>query len=378
MLKQYQSKAVMAVLLLSSAWSSLANEQGLADPFEFLTSGEGVHQSQVVTQADGSLLLVWVQKGLYSLDLFTARQEDRGAAFSHPLRLNHHALNRYVGDEARPSVAVGSGGEVVVAWTAANNDIMLAVGSNFGERFDPAIKLNQDGGRAERTMPSVALSPDGTAHTIWLDPREAPQGMEEPSDLYYATVEDGLVEEVNLTASQETSVCGCCRPFIAIDATGQCDIAFRNISDTGYRDIWRMGGSLDSLSAPKPASPPIWKLAGCPSAGPIVSQGGTLWRDASTGDWRMLWSTDASADPAELFADRELELTRSPRTVSGKEEWVLVVAKPSALIATWDQDSWKVIRDDIPHWVTSAAIQDGHLIVVGNERGRILTASMDL
>jgi hypothetical protein len=80
---------------------------------------------------------------------------------------------------------------------------MLAVGSNYGERFDAPIKLNQDEGEAERAMPSVAMSLDGVAHTVWLDPREAPRGMEEPSDLYYASVKDGTVHELNLISNQK-------------------------------------------------------------------------------------------------------------------------------------------------------------------------------
>jgi hypothetical protein len=347
-------------------------------PFGFLTAAEGVHQSQVFTQADGSLLLVWAQKGLYSLDLFVARQEQQGE-FSHPVRINHHALNRYVGDEARPSVAIGSDGGVAVAWTAANSDIMLAVGSDYGQVFDPPVKLNQDQERAERTMPSVALSADGAAHAIWLDARGAPKGMEEPSNLYYAMVKNGVVEESNLTVNQQTSVCGCCRPFIAIDGKGQCDIAFRNVSEDGYRDISRISGTIGSLGEPQSTSPPIWKLGGCPSAGPIVNQGGTLWKDASTGDWRMLWATNAKSDPAVLFTDREgLDLTAPPRTVSGKPDWVLVGAKPNGLIATLDKGSWQVLRDDIPAWVTSAAARDGELILIGNQRGRLLTATMPL
>ncbi len=352
-----------------------AAEEG---PFEFLTSAKGVYQSQVFVQSDGSLLLVWVQKGLYDLDLFVARQ-NQGGKFSHPVRINQRGLNRYTGDEARPSVAIGPDGTVAVAWTAANMDIMLAVGSKFGDEFDPPLKLNQDEGQAYRTMPSLALSPDGSVHTIWLDPREAPEGMEEPSDLYYATVKNGVVRESNLTVNQESTVCGCCRPFIAIDDEARFDIAFRNASTGGYRDISRINGTIGSFSEPQPTSPPIWKLNACPSAGPIVSQGGTLWKDASTGSWRMLWSTDVSEAPAELFTDQDdLEFTYSPRTVSGREAWVLVGATPNGLIATWNDGSWQIVRDDLPRWVSSAAVRDGQLILVGNERGLLLTATLPL
>lgn len=346
-----------------------------AGPFDFLTSAKGVYQSQLVIQSDDSLLLVWVQKGPYDLDLYVARQQQDGQ-FARPVRVNQRGLNRYTGDEARPDVAVGPEGAVAIVWTAKNNDIMLAVSSNYGEVFNTPQKLNQDKGEAERTMPSVAVSPDGSVHAVWLDPREAPKGMEEPSDLYYASLDNDVLKELNLTANQELTVCGCCRPYIAIDDSSNFDIVFRNASAGGYRDISRIVGTNESLGEPQPTSPPIWKLNACPSAGPIVSGGGTLWKDASIGEWRMLWSNDANAEPTELFTDRDnLELTNSPRTVSGREEWVLVGAKPFSMITTRKNGSWQIVRDDLPRWASSAVVINDQLILIGNEKGQLYTAT---
>lgn len=346
--------------------------------FSFLMSVKGVYQSQLVIQSDGSLLLVWVQKSPSDLDLYVARQQQDGQ-FARPVRVNQQGLNRYTGDEARPSVAVGAEGAVAIAWTAHNNDIMLAVSSSYGEVFNAPQKLNQDLGEAARTMPSVAISPDGSVHTVWLDPREAPKGMEEPSDLYYASLDNGTLKEMNLTANQELTVCGCCRPYIAIDERNSFDIVFRNASAGGYRDISRIVGTSEALGEPQPTSPPLWKLNACPSAGPIISQGGTLWKDASTGDWRMLWSNDANVEPTDLFAGRDnLELTYSPRTVSGREDWVLVGAKPFSLITTRINSSWQIVRDDLPHWASSAVVIKDQLILIGNEKGQLYTATESL
>jgi hypothetical protein len=357
---------------------SLQDDNMRHGPFGFLASREGIYQSQVVVQADGSLLLLWVQRGHDGLDLFAARKE-QGGEFSQPVKINHRSLNGFTGDEARPSVAVDRDGMVAVAWTAKNNDIVLAVGSQYGRKFEPPVKLNQDQKQAFRTMPSVALSPDGVAHTVWLDPRSAPAGHEEPSDLFYAVVKDGAVSEANLTAKQEPTVCGCCRPYIAIDEAGDFDIVFRNANEAGYRDISYIGGTADALSEPQPTSPPIWKLGGCPSAGPVLSHGGTMWKDASTGDWRMLWATDANLDPEVLFPDREnLELTHPPRAVSGQEDWLLVGARPHSLIATRVDGAWKVLRDDLPPWATSAAVIDDQLILVGNRKGILLASTNSL
>jgi hypothetical protein len=346
---------------------------GEGQPFDFLTSMKGVHQAQLLVQSDGTLLLVWVQKGPFDMDLYAARQGQEGK-FSRPLRINRQGLNRYTGDEARPSVALGPDGLVAVAWTARNNDIMLAAGRQYGEVFDVPVKLNQDEGKAFRTMPSTAVSADGAAHAVWLDPREAPQGREEPSDLYYARVKDGVVEEKNLTGMQELTVCGCCRPYLAIEGDGSLDIAFRNATDGGYRDISSITGREGAFGEPRTTSPPIWKLGGCPMAGPIRSNGGTLWKDASTGSWRLLWSTDASEDPEVLLEDGDgLVLGHSPRFVGGRENWVLMAAEPHGLILEKDGSSWKVEREDLPPWVSSAVVHDGHLILIGSEKGSFRT-----
>ncbi len=114
-------------------------------------------------------------------------------------------------------------------------------------------------------------------------------------------------------------------------------------------------------------------------AGPVLSNGGTLWKDASTGSWRLLWSTDADADPAVVLADHDdFVLTYSPRFVSGREAWVLLGAKPHGLIVTWKEGGWQVVRNDLPPWASSAAVSDGRLILVGNKDGRLRTSIQDL
>jgi hypothetical protein len=366
---------LLALILVFRTDVSLGDQ---ADPFDFLASQAGVHQSQLVLQPDGTLLLVWVQRQADGLDLLAARQQADGR-FADPVQVNRHSMNGYTGDEARPGVAVGPEGAVAIVWKSRNGDIMLAVSSNSGENFDPPRKLNRDEGGAMRNMPSVALAPNGSVYAVWLDARGAPEGSEEPADLYLANLKDGVVEEANLTANQELTVCGCCRPFIAIDGSSHFDIVFRNASEGGYRDMAHITGTSDSLGEPQPVSPPIWKMNACPMAGPLFSQGGTLWKDASTGEWRMLWSDDAEDEPIVLFADRDdLDLTFSPRIVSGREEWVLVGARPFSLIATRQNGSWEVVRDDLPHWVTSAAVMNDQLILIGNEKGQLFTATKPL
>lgn len=99
-----------------------------------------------------------------------------------------------------------------------------------------------------------------------------------------------------------------------------------------------------------------------------------MWKDASTGSWRLLWSIDANEDPAELLTDQaNLDLTFSPRTVSGRESWLLVGGRQHGLIAEWKDGNLQVVRKDLPRWASSAVVKQGQLILVGNEKGRLYT-----
>ena len=347
--------------------------------FGFLTATEKVYQSQLFVQPDGSLLMVWTQAGEADLDLFVASQISADA-FSRPIRINRAPVNGYTGDEARPTVAFGPDGRIAVAWTAADGDIMAATGVTDGLVFTAPIKLNQDENKTSRTMPAITYTSDGVAHAVWVDGRDAPKGMEEPANIYYARLMDGRAEETNLTAAQAASVCGCCRPYIGTNAAGGLDIAFRNTSDTGYRDIsYITADAKGDFSAPQPTSPPIWKLQGCPMSGPIRYDDGTLWRDASTGSWRLLWSTTAEQDPTTLFGDRDdLQMTRPPRSVSGADGWVLMGGKPNSFIIAKQDAEWQIVREGLPEWASSAALTDDTLILVGNVKGRFHAETLDL
>ena len=255
--------ATVFVVLLIIQGSSVSNGRLQAapmsvEPFSFLTGIDGVHQSQVVVAPNGTMLLVWVQERTEGLDLFVATRTGSGS-FSTPLRINGKPVNSYTGDEARPDVAFGPDGAVAVAWTAGDMNMMVAVGKDHGRSFAEPVRLNQDGGQAARTMPVIVFSSDGVVHAVWLDARTAPAHMEEPANLYYARVEGASVKELNLTAKQKASVCGCCRPFLSIDNGNDVQIAFRNTTEAGYRDIFLMEAKAGgAFSSPRPASPPLW------------------------------------------------------------------------------------------------------------------------
>lgn len=369
------------LLLLPVGWSAGAQVDTAGQKrFAFLADVDGVHQAQVVVGMDETTLLVWVQESEGTLDLFVSTSKGRGA-FSTPLRLNHEPVNSYTGDEARPDVAVGPGGAVAVAWTSHDMSMMVAVGKDNGRSFSDPIQLNQDESEAGRTMPVIAFSSDGAVHAVWLDARTAPPGREEPANLFYGHVKDGIAREESLTASQEASVCGCCRPFISIDRQNDIEIAFRNTTTSGYRDIYLIHGKSDgAFTAPQPASPAIWEINGCPSVGPVVLDGMTLWKDGSAGHWRLLSASSPEREPAVILQDREgeVKLTYAPRRVSGSQDLVLTGGRPSGFLLKRHGSGWGIMSDDLPQWASSAALLGERLLLVGNSEGRLKIQEMGL
>lgn len=337
-------------------------------------SGTALEQPQVVANDDGSLLLVWTSRGDDGVDVFASRSE--GREFQPAVRINPMvgSVNRLPIDEMRPAVATGPGGEAAVAWTDTSFDIQVAVSGDAGRTFASPIRLNRDTGDALQEFPSLAFDSAGGLHAVWLDPRDAGPGLEEPADLYYTSLEGGeLGPEINLTGDQESSVCGCCLPDVDANADGSLTITFRNTTDDGYRDPFRITGRDGQFSTPARVSPPVWQIDACPIAGPIRVGDRTLWLDASTGTQRLLSASDPAASPDVVFEDSDTELLLlPPRLVSGLPVDSPVVLVPMAdysKLIVPEGDSWRVVADDLPFWVTSAVVHDGQLLMVGTAEG---------
>jgi hypothetical protein len=305
-----------------------------------------------------------------------------------PVRVNSGAgsVNRIQIDEMRPSIDTGPGERVAVAWTDTSFDIQVSISSDGGRSFPPSVRLNRDDtADILQEFPAIAFDADGRLHAVWLDPRVAGRGLEEPADLYYTLVDaDGRPGlEENLTADQDSSVCGCCLPDIRVSADGTVEITFRNTTEDGYRDPFRITGRAGAFPSPRRLSPPVWRIDACPVAGPIGVGDGVLWLDASTGQRRLLSSYNAETEPEVVLSDGAGgNLRFPPRLVEGLPGETPVVLVPmtghSRLIVP-EGLSWRVAAADLPEWVTSAALHVGRLLMTGTEGGfRIESRAFDI
>ena len=351
---------------------SAAPEAELEMTFAFL-QGRQVYQPQLLSPDGSSLLLVWREEEAEGSNIYVARTDAAGT-FLEPVRVNSKAGS--VGgtdlDEIRPALAVDSDGSLAIAWGARGGNIYAAVSRDNALTFGDPIRLNQDEKRAYRGFPSIAFDVNGVLHGTWIDARDAPPRAEEPADLYLAVVEGEAVREINLTARQEASICGCCRTSLQPSGAGLV-ATFRNTGG-GYRDVSQISIQPDgSFNEPTALAAPMWELEGCPMAGPVNPRSDqALWMEASLGHWRLLADQKDEDFSVLLEEDDDWMPRRPPRVLNShdvKATDLLVPGDPHSRRLSYVNESWQATADQLPNWATSGVLLDGRLLLIGAKNG---------
>ena len=339
-----------------------------------------VHEPQFVLDDRGALLLQWREKSEAGSDLYVARRREDGQ-FGTEVRVNDEpaTVGSYPHDEMRVALATGPDGLVGVAWADSRGQVRAAVSSDGAVSFAPSIRLEQTEEAAYRGFPALAFDASGVLHAVWIDSRYADGFAEEPADLYYATVVDGVVTESNLTAEQEATVCGCCRTHLEVTDEGVTRALFRNATAAGYRDIFTVSGGAGGMSAPELIGQPLWELRGCPMSGPIAVGDSVLWPDGSSGRRVLMVAAFGSEPATPLFSQEELGEWKprlSPRAVSSShlESPLLLLPGQSSsrlVSAAAGGREWRIEADDLPRWATSALYEAGSLLLIGSVSGEL-------
>lgn len=177
-----------------------------------LGTQRAVQGSQCAVAPDGTLYVAWLDttdddsmKGLG--EIYVARSDNGGESF---LKETRAAVFNEVGFRPRnaffrfwgagfPQLAVGSGDEVFVAYTARpsdlnkagdDGDIYLTRSNDKGQTWTARpTRLNQDETSRVQFFPSITVGPDGTVHAMWGDMRDDPQEIR--YHIYYTRSLDG-------------------------------------------------------------------------------------------------------------------------------------------------------------------------------------------
>jgi hypothetical protein len=236
--------------------------------------------------------LVWSASEVgRATDLYVATSEDGGASFSPPVRVNDVPGDVSVYGEQPPRVALGSGSpkSVFVAWTSADREreltfLRFARSRDGGKTFEPAATLHAPDIAGARGWHSLAVSPSGQVHSVWLDARPRHVG----------SIFDRLLPTAHAQAHRHAAgmglyhlawdgaappparrlfepVCECCKTAMAVGEDGRVYAAWRHIYEDNYRDI-AFAVSRDGMGFGDAVrvSEDGWQINGCPDDGPSM------------------------------------------------------------------------------------------------------------
>jgi hypothetical protein len=324
-------------------------------------------------------------------DLFLATSDDGGRSFSPPRRVNDVPDDVSVYGEQPPRVALGSGAPmpVYVTWTSADQEkelsfLRFARSLDGGEVFERARTLHAEGLAGSRGWHSLAVSPAGEVHGLWLDAR--PSGVGSFFDrvlptahaqkhehgagmgLYHLAWDGGAPGEARRLFEP---VCECCKTTLAIGGDGSLYAAWRHIYPGNYRDIAfavsRGGAGFgDSVRVHEDG----WRIEGCPDDGP------SMVVDASNRA-HLVWPTvvHEKTDMGIFYASTADGVSFSPRSplpgAGGMDPShpQLALDGSGRLTAVWDEAIEKQRRvvmtkavpagDGAPSWSEPELLDDG-------------------
>jgi hypothetical protein len=225
----------------------------------------GARQPQVCIDANGIAHLAFGADG----QVFYTCSTDAGATYRQPsqvAKLQSLALGMRRG----PRIAV-SGDAIVIAAIGGSTD-HLGDGNLFtwrsndqGESWQGPLQVNDVNASAREGLHGMAAGPNGELYCTWLDLRD------KGTQIFGSRSTDGGVtwsKNCFIYRSPDGTVCECCHPSVALDATGAVYVMWRNSLD-GNRDMF-LASSHDHGETFEPAAKlgeGSWPLNACPMDG---------------------------------------------------------------------------------------------------------------
>jgi hypothetical protein len=271
----------------------------------------------------GRVYLAWVGMEDGTNAVLVSALEGRDARPGKAVRANDIPGDVAPHVQAPAQVAVGPEGNVYVLWQ--NNtpvegrrfpasDLRLAVSSDGGRTFSPAITVNDDAGGApsSHTFHDLAIAADGTVLVSWIDSRKrdaaaaAGRGDAPGPEIRVARSADGG-RTFGPSVVVDAGSCPCCRTSLAVAPDGVIHVAWRKIFPGEVRDVVVARAEPGSLEfgAPVRVHDDGWVFPGCPHAGPslAVAEDGMLlvgWYTGKEGRQGLWYAT--SSDEARSFS----------------------------------------------------------------------------
>lgn len=419
-------------MALAVAWQPLL----MADPVAVSESGRRAQAPEVAVGPDGSVHVVWLDKGVVGTadklgavmaggrhshqsfaNLMYAHSGDGGQSFSQPVRVNPTDGEVWGFSISKAAVAAGPDGSVHIMYpiNTTSSTTGLAVASSAytrsvdgGLSFAAPQVLNSDpgedlssivsGGLSQaQVFGSLAVTADGGVYAFWLDTRDM-NAADMLSSLYMRASHDhgqGFEAERELFA---TDSCPCCQITTTVDENGAVYVSSRQVSADKVRTpvvtVSRDGGATFGPRVSTGGAP--WQLDGCPlKANALAAAGGHLYSLVHNGAEEppgLLFarSTDGGASfEAAVKIHPEADVSDSPSlAATGQRVFAIWHAKEGGprriyyRVSTDAGEGFGTLRHlDIPPgsvgYPEAAMLPDGSAIVVWQHDERVMFMRVD-
>jgi len=215
------------------------------------------------------------------------RSTDAGRSFREATPI-HVAGHMAAGLHRGPRVVVTPAAVLVAVVAGAqgggkDGDVILYRSTDEGAHWSTPVIINDVPGAAREGLHGMAATPDGVVMLTWLDLRD------KGTRLYGAVSRDHGATwspDTLVYASPDETVCQCCHPSVAAEATAGLAVMFRN-HIAGSRDLY-VTRSTDGRTFTPAAKQGTgtWKLDACPMDGGsiVLGAGGvsSVWRRQDT------------------------------------------------------------------------------------------------
>jgi hypothetical protein len=204
--------------------------------------------------------------------------------FSTPLKVNPEPQNLRPMGEVRPKIAIGSKGEIYVAWMQNLKPrfagyIWFARSVDGGKTFEKPYVVHQDRAEISHAFEALQVSPSGVVTILWLDSRDlvaarAAGKTHSGSSIYYA-VSNNQGASFQPEQKLADSSCECCRIATVHKPDGTVAALWRHVFEGNERDhMLAEVPKADQKPHLHRATYDHWKIDGCPHHGAALASGG--------------------------------------------------------------------------------------------------------
>ena len=212
-----------------------------------------------------------------------SRSDNLGRSWSKPVRVTVEAEKTDSGADARPKVAIGSGGEVYITWTRPlskpyTGEIRFSRSIDGGQSFSAPLTVHADRQQITHRFDAISVNRNGQIFVAWVDKRDGVAAGKAKAHNYrgaavYFAVSDDRGASFRGDYKLAEHSCECCRIALSPRADGSVLALWRHVFAPNIRDHALAAMYPDGRAgAVQRATFDDWRVDACPHQGPSLAQ----------------------------------------------------------------------------------------------------------